>query len=287
MAPHATPALRPKAYHKVLNREADPEHGHWMEHLVSITAILVNFGFIIGSWCFYSDMSLTALWVGDWIFIIGSFMSVLGSLHAIDESKAMSHLEEFSSTRSLSNMKVRLERNEFLENIFYLLAGAIFFLGSIFFMPGIYGDHEELEETFQRIGSYLFIAGSFGFVMATFFSAIAMAADPNHQNFEQGSVKMTCHYYHVFGLAFAQIGSVLFVVGSFLYRPLFAMGHPAAADAGTKCYVIGSILFTLESILNYKIVLLKSSMDGYLDGCAPRSDPVRAVELGTEAASSS
>jgi len=284
MAPHGTATLRRKTLHKVLNREAAPEHGHWMEHLVSITAIAVNVGFVIGSYCFFSNMSVTALWIGDWIFIIGSFVSVLGSLHAIDESHAMSHLGEMTSRKSLSNMRVRTERNEFLENVCYLLAGAIFFAGSIFFMPGIYGDHEELEESFQRIGSYLFIAGSFGFVLATYFSAIEMASDPNHQNFKLGSVKMTCHYLHVFGLGCAQIGAVFFVVGSFLYRPLFAMGHPAAADAGTKCYIIGSVLFVLESVLNYRIVLLKSSMDGYLDGCATSSE---AVELGNDAAASS
>jgi len=281
MAPHGTPALRPKAYHKVMDRGADPEHGHWMEHLVAIVAIVVNVGFVIGSYCFFSDMSPNALWIGDWIFIIGSFMSVLGSLHAIDESHAMSHLDEMTSRKSLSNMRVRKERNEFLENVSYLIAGAIFFLGSIFFMPGIYGDHEELEETYQRIGSYLFIAGSFGFVMATYFSAIEMAADPNHQNFEHGSIKMKCHYLHVFGLGFAQIGAVFFVVGSFLYRPLFALGHPAAADAGTKCYIIGSVLFVLESVLNYWIVLLKSKMDGYLDGSSA------TIELEGDAAASS
>jgi len=281
MAPHGTPALRPKALHKVINREADPEHGHWMEHLVAIVAIVVNFGFVIGSYCFFSGLSETTLWVGDWIFIVGSFMSVLGSLHAIDESHAVSHMSEMTSRKSLSNMRLRKERNEFLENVSYLVAGAIFFLGSIFFMPGIYGDHEELEESYQRIGSYLFIAGSFGFVLATYFSAIEMAADPNHQNFEQGSVKMRCHYLHVLGLGFAQIGAVFFVVGSFLYRPLFALGHPAAADAGTKCYIIGSVLFTLESVLNYRIFQLKSLMDGYLDGSSA------AVELEGEAAASS
>lgn len=286
MAPHATPALRPKAYHKVINRDADPEHGHWMEHLIAIVAIVVNVSFIIGSYFFYSGLAPIFLWLGDWIFIIGSFVMVLASLHAIHESHAISHLEEFTSRRSLSNTKMRKERNEFLENMFYLIAGVIFFIGSIFFMPGIYGDHEELEETFQRIGSYLFITGSFGFVLATYFSAIGMAADPNHQSFGEGSIKMKCHYLHVFGLMFAQIGSVCFVVGSFLYRPLFAMGHPAAADAGTKLYVIGSVLFTIESVMNYRILMLKSLLEGYLDEVAMDGSSA-SVELGGGAAASS
>jgi len=266
MPSNSAPTLRPRVYHRLMIPEAQPEHGHFMEYFVAWLGLAVNVGFIIGSVCFLSRWPVAVIFFGDWFFVIGSAIGVTLSLHAIHESHA---LEKFTEMLSLTGQENRLLRNEFLEQMNFFGAGIVFFLGSLFYMPGIYGDNQEMKELGASLGAYCFIAGSLGFVMATFFAAIGMAADPHHQNLQPGSVKLYCHYLHVLGLACSQIGSVFFVTGSVLYRPLFAFGDTVAADTGTRYYIVGSVLYTIESLLCLKICYLKHSMDG-VDGKVPK-----------------
>lgn len=189
-------------------------------------------------------------------------------MHAIHESHALS---KFTEMMQLTGNENRLLRNEFLEQMNFLVAGIVFFIGSLLYMPGIYGTNQEMKELGAQIGSYCFIAGSLGFVMATFFSAIGMAADPNHQNLQPGSVKTYCHYLHIMGLACSQLGSVLFVTGSVLYRPIFAYGENVAADAGTRYYIVGSMLYTFEALLCLKVTYLKHKIDRQDDGKEPKT----------------
>jgi len=251
-----------------MNPEAEPEHGHHMEYVVAWLGVAVNIGFIIGSVCFLSRWPIAVIFFGDWFFVIGSAITVCLSIHAIHESHA---LEKFSEMLRLTGGENRLMRNEFLEQLNFLGSGIIFFIGSLLYMPGIYGDNQEMKEYGAALGAYCFITGSMGFVMASFFSAIGMASDPNHQNLQPGSIKMYCHYLHIMGLACAQIGSVFFVTGSVLYRPIFAFGQDVAADAGTRYYLVGSVLYTIEALLCLKVCYLKSSMDGHEEGKVPKT----------------
>jgi len=260
MPANSAPTLRPRVYHKIVNPEAEPEHGHSMEYFLAWLGVAVNVGFIIGSVCFLSRWPITVVFFGDWFFVIGSAIGVCMSIHAIHESRAV---EKFSEMLSLTGMENRLMRNEFLEQMNFLGAGIVFFIGSLFYMPGIYGANQELKEYGAALGAYCFIAGGMGFVMASFFSAIGMASDPNHQNLQPGSTKMYCHYLHITGLACAQIGSVFFVTGSVLYRPIFAFGENVAADEGTRYYIVGSVLYTIEALIGLKVCYLKHSMDGH------------------------
>jgi len=251
-----------------MNPDAEPEHGHHMEYVVAWLGVAVNIGFIIGSVCFLSRWPTAVIFFGDWFFVIGSAITVCLSIYAIHESHA---LEKFSEMLRLTGGENRLMRNEFLEQLNFLGSGIIFFIGSLLYMPGIYGDNQEMKEYGAALGAYCFIAGSMGFVMATFFSAIGMASDPNHQNLQPGSIKMYCHYLHIMGLACSQIGSVFFVTGSVLYRPIFAFGQDVAADAGTRYYLVGSVLYTIEALLCLKVCYLKSSMDGHEEGKVPKT----------------
>jgi len=251
-----------------MNPDAEPEHGHHMEYVVAWLGVAVNIGFIIGSVCFLSRWPIAVIFFGDWFFVIGSAITVCLSIYAIHESHA---LEKFSEMLRLTGGENRLMRNEFLEQLNFLGSGIIFFIGSLLYMPGIYGDNQEMKEYGAALGAYCFITGSMGFVMASFFSAIGMASDPNHQNLQPGSIKMYCHYLHIMGLACAQIGSVFFVTGSVLYRPIFAFGQDVAADAGTRYYLVGSVLYTIEALLCLKVCYLKSSMDGHEEGKVPKT----------------
>lgn len=248
--------------------EADPEHQHPMEYVVAWLGVAVNVGFIIGSVCFLSRWPIAVIFFGDWFFVIGSLVGVLLSAHAIHESHAFSRFDEMMQLTGNEN---RLLRNEFLEQLNFFVSGIVFFIGSVLYMPGIYGPNQEMKELGAGLGAWCFIAGSMGFVMATFFSAIGMAADPNHQNLQPGSVKTYCHYLHIIGLACSQLGSVFFVTGSVLYRPVFAYGHNTSADAGTRYYIVGSVLYTIEALIVLKVVYLKHRIDGQDDGKVPKT----------------
>lgn len=268
MPANSAPTLRPRVYHKIVNKEAEPEHGNHMEFVVAWLGVVVNVGFVIGSVCFLSRWPIAVIFFGDWFFVIGSAVGVILSMHAIHESHA---LEKFGELLHLTGNENRLMRNEFLEQLNFFGAGIVFFIGSLFYMPGIYGDNQELKEYGAALGAYCFIAGSMGFVMATFFSAIGMASDPNHQNLQPGTIKMYCHYLHIMGLACSQIGSVFFVTGSVLYRPIFAFGQNIAADAGTRYYIVGSVLYTIEALLCLKVCYLKHSMEAEKDTKLPKT----------------
>lgn len=268
MPGNSGPTLRPRVYHKLMIPEAEPEHGHFMEYLVAWLGVAVNVGFIIGSVCFLSRWPIAVIFFGDWFFVIGSLVGVCLSIHAIHESHA---LARFSEMMQLTGNENRLLRNEFMEQLNFLVSGIVFFIGSLLYMPGIYGPNQEMKELGAQLGAYCFIAGSMGFVMATFFAAIGMAADPNHQNLQPGSVKTYCHYLHIMGLACSQLGSVFFVTGSVLYRPIFAFGQNLAADAGTRYYIVGSILYTFEALLCLKVVYLKHSIEGQDEGKVPKT----------------
>merc|ERR1740117_1398301 len=91
-----------------------------------------------------------------------------------------------------------------------------------------------------------------------------MAADPEHRNLVPGTIKMRCHNFHVIGIALSQLGSVCFVTGSVLYRPLFYSSAGATMDCGTTYYIVGSVLYTMESVIHVYVTFLKHSMDDYL-----------------------
>lgn len=262
------PTLRPRVYHKIMIPEAEPQHGHYLEYVVAWAGVAVNVGFIIGSVCFLSRWPIAVIFFGDWFFVIGSLVGVCLSMYSIHESHA---LAKFTEMMQLTGNENNLLRNEFLEQMNFFMAGIVFFIGSLLYMPGIYGPNQEMKEFGAQLGAYCFIAGSMGFVMATFFAAIGMAADPNHQNLQPGSVKTRCHYLHIMGLACSQVGSVFFVTGSVLYRPVFAYGHNTAADAGTRYYIVGSILYTIEALLCLKVCYIKHANDGQDEAKAPKT----------------
>lgn len=257
MPSYAAPTLRPRAFHRVLHRDAKPQHGHWSEYVVQAVGVANNVGFLVASFMFYSSMPTAAVVVADWIFIIGSLVGVAIGLHHIHEAHDWDHLSEMAN---LTGKKSRKRLNEFLEHVNFVVASFVFFVGSIFFMPGIYGDDLEAERRGEGYGARCFIAGSFLMVLAAFFAAVAMATDPEHQQLPAGSVKLRCHYLYVVGLASSQLGSVCFVTGSVLFRPVFE-GTPLAADIGCDYYVVGSAFYVLESVLQSYSLFLKHQGD--------------------------
>jgi len=262
-------AQRPRFFNLCI-KGAKPQHGHFLEYAMSITNIFVQLGFLWGSYLFLSSDEAD-LKFGDTLFIIGSVITFAFALFALIESRA--HWENYYTAE-------REDRIEFWESAMFFFAGIVFLVGSFFFWPGIYGwwyaGEEEtvindMEESGEAHGARCFIAGSTLFLVASMFNAIGLGM--NKEEAEKNPVSVATHYLHVAALMCSQFGSVLFVAGSFMYRPITGSGCPdfnvryegeaQAGEAvaehacettgtfGTWLYIYGSILYLIESLLNF------------------------------------
>merc|ERR1719453_2102305 len=100
-------------------------------------------------------------------------------------------------------------------------------------------------------------------------------------------VLVAIHYIHLAALISSQLGSTCFVVGSFLYRPVFpacpalteryageAQAGQEVAEAactstgtaGTWLYIYGSVFYVLEALLNLVASALKHGSGSEKEG---------------------
>jgi len=268
-------AQRPRFFHLCVTG-ARPQHGHILEYVMSVTNILVQVGFLWGSYLFLSSDE-SDLKFGDTLFIVGSVITFVFALYNLIESRA--HWQNYY-------MAEREDRIEFWESSMFFFAGLIFMIGSFFYWPGIYswwyaGEDQSLindmEESGEAHGARCFITGSVMFLIASMFNAIGLGM--NKQENELNPIAVVTHYIHVAALFNSQMGSVLFVAGSWMYRPAIGSacpdfdpryegqaqeGEPVAEHAcettgafGTKLYIIGSALYLVEALLNFTSSALK------------------------------
>lgn len=243
---------------------------------MSVINILVQVGFVWGSYLFWSSET-SDLQLGDVLFITGSVITFVFAAYNLAESRA--HWQNYY-------MAEREDRIEFWETACFFLAGLIFMIGSFFYWPGIYNywysdatEHEinEMEESGEAHGARCFIIGSILFLIASMFNAIGLGM--NKEENEQNPMMRRVHYIHLVALFFSQMGSVLFVAGSWMYRPVISSACPdyneryegAAQEGeivaehacetvgwfGTKLYIIGSTFYLIEALLNFTNSALK------------------------------
>jgi len=268
-------AQRPRFFNLCLTG-AEPQHGHFLEYIMSVTNICVQIAFLYGSYLFLSSTEAD-LAFGDTLFIIGSVITFVFAAYNLVESRA--HWMHYASAE-------REDRIEFWETTMFFFAGLVFLVGSIFFWPGIYdwwydGIDQSLinayEEEGEAHGAKCFIAGSVMFLIASMFNGIGLGMNKNEA--EENPVSVVTHYIHIVALLASQLGSVLFVAGSVMYRPIlggacaeFTARYAGAAQAGqtvaehecestgeygTKLYIYGSALYLLEALLNFTNSALK------------------------------
>lgn len=268
-------AARPRFFNMCMSG-AKPQHGHFLEYIMSITNIFVQVGFLWGSYLFLSSDE-NDLKLGDALFIVGSVITFVFAAYNLIESRA--HWQHYY-------MAEREDRIEFWESSMFFFAGLVFMVGSFFYWPGIYNwwyaDADEstindLEESGEAHGARCFIAGSVMFLIASMFNAIGLGM--NKEEAAKNDVAVWTHYIHIAGLMCSQLGSVLFVAGSWMYRPAIGgacpdfteryegaaqAGEPVAERAcestgsfGTKLYIWGSLLYLIEALLGFTNSALK------------------------------
>lgn len=249
---------------------AKPQHGHFLEYVMSVINIGVQIGFLIGSYLFLSSDE-DDLKVGDTLFIIGSIITFVFAAYALFESRH--HWENYY-------MAEREDRIEFWESAMFFFAGLVFMVGSFFYWPGIYdwwyaGQDQtyinNMEESGEAHGARCFIGGSVLFLIASMFNGIGLGM--NKEEEAQNPVAVITHYIHLAALINSQMGSVLFVAGSWMYRPIIGSACPdfnaryegeaqegqivaehaceTTGSFGTKLYIIGSAMYLIEALLNF------------------------------------
>mmetsp|Transcript_8901 Transcript_8901/g.19583 ORF Transcript_8901/g.19583 Transcript_8901/m.19583 type:complete len:268 (+) Transcript_8901:76-879(+) len=248
MAPQQV-TCRPRKHH------TEVKHGGWHEYLDGVLNLVVNIGFVVGAILFLPGGPLE---VADWMFIICSGVSFMISARTLLEARNALKVKLYN----------RLERDELFETIIFAVSAIVFFIGTIFFIPGIYGDDKEAAENGEEIGARLFIVGSFGYVMACFFNAEGMGLNTNAKSSLPEATECKTYFLHKYGLLMATFGAVFFVVGSVLYRPAFNTHCDTAAELnketcgsttifGTYCYIAGACMYVLQSILDLTCTVLK------------------------------
>mmetsp|Transcript_40655 Transcript_40655/g.73228 ORF Transcript_40655/g.73228 Transcript_40655/m.73228 type:complete len:288 (+) Transcript_40655:70-933(+) len=252
-----------KTMRKRVYSSSGPQHGHVLEWIQEILGLLCNVAFVIGSVCFFSA-SETVFAVGCWLFIGGSAVSSILTGHQLYEQlHVMNH-----HTPLLDK-----ERNEVLETLMFVISSFVFTVGCILFLPS---DAMELFEESTGLGATLSIIGSFLLVAAAHFNALSFSADKTDSQKhgvhprQQGLTKALKQI----GLGCTLAGAVLFTCGSFMYRPDFdgiciedgpdKVDSPdkvcaKVADYGTLLYLIGSILFLVQSMMSLSCLYIKQT----------------------------
>jgi len=236
--------------------------GHVVEHVLAVTNIIVQILFIYGSWCFFSWQTTQNVEIGDAIFCFGSAFTVFSSVHSLLESR-FRFKKIFDTSEDGEAEKFR---DESLENLMFIAAAVAFAVGGVCYWPPFTKGMTEMEKKHtEAVGAWAFFIGSIGFLLAAFFNACGAAACKEERH--PGGTRWYVHYIRQFALLNAQIGSILFACGSYFYRPGLT-SHVCtlpkaevtaaqneiclnAGDVGTRMYVAGSVLFTIEALLGY------------------------------------
>jgi len=249
-------------------------HGHAMEYTLDILGILCAAAYIVGCYCFYSPIA-EVYSVGDWCFIVASVINSGISVHTLVEQL---HAMELEYPLRCS------KRDELTETVLFLLANSCFAIGCIFFMPGLTGTAAGFLDV-HAIGSWFCIVGSFGIVFAVFYNALGFHADECDHGIDE-DVAHLCVNITRYSMYVLLLGGVLFVVGSFMYRPVFGGACPRGSTKasclvvswyGTTMFLWGSCCLLLNGVMVMTVGVMKHT--------AEDKDPERATLIKKRAAS--
>jgi hypothetical protein len=253
-------------------KEKAPKRGHWLEYLLDIMSIITSILFVIGCYCFQSSNDEVYAF-GDWLFIVACVINTAMACHDLLES-----LHHNSLMTLVHHPK---GRDEVLESLCFTVSSVFFTVGCVCFLPS-------MGESFlvTAIGAWCCILGSFGLVYGVFYTAMGFQAQPGHEHPESNLEHETAERLRQITkvrVSLGLVGTVLFCVGSFMYRPVFGGICPprssnavceAVAVFGTRCYLYGSYFFLVASTLTLVTTTLKS-------GANANGEPTETSKLVT------
>lgn len=220
----------------------------------------MNCCFVVGCYCFYSSNN-TVYAFGDWLFIgaccVDTVMAINDFIEALHHKSIKAALGD--------NPK---SRDEVFETGFFVLANVLFACGCVFFLPSV-KDMAGFSYTSGSLGAWLCIAGSFALVYGCFYTAICFEGEPGESKLDDAT-HARCRQLTKLSVNATLVGTVLFTVGSFMYRPIFGgLCPPRSTDSvceavstyGTTCYLYGSYLFLVASILSLITTIIKANSE--------------------------
>mmetsp|Transcript_141930 Transcript_141930/g.245776 ORF Transcript_141930/g.245776 Transcript_141930/m.245776 type:complete len:279 (+) Transcript_141930:84-920(+) len=253
--------MRETSYVAIVNKDAEPQHGHCIEYLMEVLGILISIMYIVGCYCFESE-DTHVYESGCWIFLVACVTGCVTGVFEVTEK--LHH----------SNLDKEHERDEVLESVMFLISHFLFTWGCVYFLP-------EVTQRFQRSdswGAWLCITGSFGLCFAVFYTTLTFSSDPAVlkmlHNLEPSASEKVRQLMKI-QMSLLLVGAILFTVGSFMYRPVFAgecqQGSTnatcmAVQEYGTTCYLWGSYIFLVASLIGTYVAYLKHSSQKHDDG---------------------
>lgn len=194
--------------------------------------------FQLGSIYFYPKFSI--LWggkggiFGSWAFVIGCVFFMLGTnMDFIDTIR--------NNTTGSATHRILVAYN----GLMYVMAGVIFELGAIYFLPDWYAKAPSL-------GCWAFLLGSIQFCLAAL-GDIAFILT-THADPKTTGIKLSNLYcWGTVAALGTFIGALLFVLGSWFYLPRFiAQEDPILSEAymykSINYYTVGSVFFIINSL---------------------------------------
>lgn len=199
-------------------RRTDERAGYNAELYVLVIGIIVNLMFLIGCIMFFEIWPLWVYNAGLWLFFVASILNAGLSAYAMWELRVAKKRTEEDFAKEVGS------RDEFLEHVLYLGSGVAFAIGSILWMPWIYGS--EWDAVRGHAGAaWLFIMGSLGLVLASIWNAFGLVEESVKRRTKLrdpgNKVEMWCRRIASLALCCTALGGSLFVAGSFLFRPGF------------------------------------------------------------------
>lgn len=184
------------------------------DYVLGFLSFAFNTMFIVGSFLFLGDTLQVK--IGDWLFIIASV-----GVFVVAGWTVLEHIAAGKGGTLDEHL-----RDETAESLHFMGSAFIFAVGSILFMPGLYGSNATAEFWGEETGAWMFCVGSLGYLSAAYWNALGLGASRAQSRKGAGATdpevaeaEDRCSYIASVELWILLTGSALFTVGSFLYRP--------------------------------------------------------------------
>ena len=246
-------------------------HSPHAEYVIDVCFVCANLLFVWGSLCFFSERT-TALGAG--LFLVGSLAFVgLTGLTVVEQR----FLEARGARGAAAAMPRDARRSpyEAAENLCYFVSALVFAGASTLYLHGYVSKAARIRG--EEMGAWSFVAGSVGFMLASFVNALGLASAaasaaaraPLAARATAPPAARATAALAALALGCTQFGSVCFVTGSFLYRPALTTHCDTAAlddeepcvsayNEGTALYLVGSLLFLLQSAVHLLSTAIKN-----------------------------
>lgn len=121
----------------------------------------------------------------------------------------------------------------YINAVLYLFGGALFVIGSIFFIPSI-------ESAYPKTGAYIFIIGSIFYLIVVCHDFAEVSYYWKEQKHHSYWLKLEYWVSIIYIVA-----SLLFIIGSIAFLPSYE-----DTELGSWCFIIGSLLFFIAACIN-------------------------------------